>query len=192
MQWALGLCSWLLPSLGPTVSPAPAFCCLCNLVLMSEILLHSPASPCQPKGHGSWALSSSSVLDTPLRGSHKGTLVLRKGVESPLLTQRDGGEGDGGRKGEGREGRRGGHRGQGRGRPSVPSLSVSSDACPKLHSPGGLPNPPRGMESGVDPHVTGGRGRQRGPQETTPRLLTCSQVSGEGRGSRGRGWISRR
>ena len=52
----------------------------------------------------SWALSSSSVLDTPHRGPHKGTLVLRKGVKSPLLTQRDGGEGEGGRKGEEQQG----------------------------------------------------------------------------------------
>ena len=69
---------------------------------------------------------------------------------------------EGREKGEGRRrsSREVGGRGE-EGRGEANSLSPHclspSDACPWLHSPRGLPNPPQGVESGVDPHVTGGR-----------------------------------
>ena len=122
------------PLTGPDHKPAPAFCCLCNLVLMSEILLHSPASPCQPKGHRPWA-----------------------------LWERRGGEGR-----ERREGRWGSTEQRGGGGPLSPHCPSPSDACPRLHSPGGLLNTPGGVESSVDPHVTGGRGEaERAPGDDT-------------------------
>lgn len=53
---------------------------------------------------------------------------------------------------------------RGGGGPLSPHCPSPSDACPRLHSPGGLLNPPGGVESSVDPHVTGGRGEaERAP-----------------------------
>lgn len=47
--------------------------------------------------------------------------------------------------------------------------------APWLHSPGGLPNPPQGVESSVDPHVTDGRWeaeREPGGDSQAPGFVT--------------------
>lgn len=130
----------------------------------------------------SWALSSSSVLDTPHRGPHKGTLVLRKGVKSPLLTQRDGGEGEGGRKGEEQQGGGGeGGGGERGGQLTVPSLSVSFWCLPMAALTKRPPESTSGGEERCGPPCdrweVGGR---EGARRQRPGFWFCNQVDSEG------------